>query len=100
MRFANDVRQGEILGWSLLHFLWQGCLIGGLYTIVRRQLPTGRADLRYAIASAMPDAPPCRLRKPCDRTAGYPSNWFTAISVVTSISTVNGRPMRRKSPTR
>lgn len=37
----------EIVGWSLLHFLWQGCVIGGLYAIVRQRLPIDRADLRY-----------------------------------------------------
>lgn len=38
----------EIVGWSLLHFLWQGCLIGAFYALVRRLLPTDRAELRYA----------------------------------------------------
>lgn len=38
----------EIIGWSLLHFLWQGCVIGALYALVRSQLPSERADLRYA----------------------------------------------------
>ncbi|MEO7917184.1 MAG: TonB family protein [Dokdonella sp.] len=38
----------EIIGWSLLHFLWQGCVVGGLYSLVRSQLPSERADLRYA----------------------------------------------------
>ena len=38
----------EIIGWSLLHFLWQGCAIGVLYALVRSRLPSERADLRYA----------------------------------------------------
>lgn len=38
----------EIIGWSLLHFLWQGCVIGALYALVRSQLPSERAGLRYA----------------------------------------------------
>ena len=38
----------EIIGWSLLHFLWQGCIIGAIYALVRSQLPSERADLRYA----------------------------------------------------
>lgn len=38
----------EIIGWSLLHFLWQGCVIGALYALVRSQLPSERANLRYA----------------------------------------------------
>ncbi len=38
----------EIIGWSLLHFLWQGCVIGALYALVRSQFPTERANLRYA----------------------------------------------------
>ncbi|MFZ2235401.1 MAG: M56 family metallopeptidase [Dokdonella sp.] len=42
----------EIIGWSLLHFLWQGCVIGALYALVRSQLPTERADLRYAAGLA------------------------------------------------
>ena len=38
----------EIIGWSLLHFFWQGCIIGAIYALVRSQLPSERADLRYA----------------------------------------------------
>ncbi|MEO6075431.1 MAG: TonB family protein [Dokdonella sp.] len=38
----------EIIGWSLLHFLWQGFVIGALYAAVRSQLPSERAYLRYA----------------------------------------------------
>ena len=38
----------EIIGWSLLHFLWQGCVIGVMYALVRSQLSIDCAKLRYA----------------------------------------------------
>jgi TonB family protein len=36
------------LGWSLLHFLWQGAIIGGLFGIVRSQIPKEQSAVRYA----------------------------------------------------
>jgi TonB family protein len=36
------------LGWTLLHFVWQGALIGAGFAAVRALLPTQRCDARYA----------------------------------------------------
>ena len=38
----------QVLGWSLLHFLWQGALIGVLYALTRMLVPREQANLRYA----------------------------------------------------
>jgi uncharacterized protein (TIGR03435 family) len=41
----------ERLGWTLVHFLWQGTLIATLYGVVRTfQASTGTARFRYALA--------------------------------------------------
>lgn len=40
----------ERLGWTLLHFLWQGGLIAALYAAVRRGLRPAGANGRYALA--------------------------------------------------
>ncbi len=38
----------QVLGWSLLHFLWQGALIGVLYALTRLLVLREQANLRYA----------------------------------------------------
>lgn len=38
----------QALGWTLLHFLWQGALVGAGYGLVRIVVPPERADIRYA----------------------------------------------------
>jgi bla regulator protein blaR1 len=38
----------QSLGWTLLHFLWQGALIGAGYAVVRLIVPPNRAETRYA----------------------------------------------------
>lgn len=40
----------NVWAWSLIHFLWQGCLIGGLAWIALRMLRGVRPELRYAAA--------------------------------------------------
>ncbi len=40
----------ERLGWTILHFLWQGGLIAALYAAVRRGLRPAGAKARYALA--------------------------------------------------
>ncbi|GAP65084.1 peptidase M56 BlaR1 [Mizugakiibacter sediminis] len=40
----------HVLGWTLLHFLWQGAAVGALYALVRMRVPRGRA--RYALGMA------------------------------------------------
>ncbi|HET9836574.1 MAG TPA: M56 family metallopeptidase, partial [Rhodanobacteraceae bacterium] len=42
---AMDVVQ--VLGWALLHFVWQAAVIGALYALLRRCLPRGEA--RYLL---------------------------------------------------
>lgn len=39
----------EVLGWSLLHFLWQGLLIGLLFAFSRSLVARENSALRYAI---------------------------------------------------
>lgn len=39
----------EVLGWTLLHFLWQGALIGAGFAAIRALLPRERCDARYAV---------------------------------------------------
>lgn len=36
-------------GWSLLHFLWQGALVGAAFALLRALVPKRYCDLRYAI---------------------------------------------------
>ena len=38
------------LGWTLVHFLWQGALIGALYAAIRSLVK--RSERRYALACA------------------------------------------------
>lgn len=38
----------QSLGWTLLHFLWQGALIGAGYATVRMIVPASNAQTRYA----------------------------------------------------
>ncbi len=40
----------EILGWTLIHSLWQGALIALFVEIIRRQLPARASKARYALA--------------------------------------------------
>ena len=37
------------LGWTLLHFLWQGALVGAAYGLVRMALAHSRPQARYAL---------------------------------------------------
>lgn len=39
----------HLLGWALLHFLWQGAALGLLYMIVRTVLPRGEARYRWGM---------------------------------------------------
>ena len=38
----------QALGWTLLHFLWQGLLVGGVFAVLRRLIPKQNASARYA----------------------------------------------------
>ncbi|HET9033257.1 MAG TPA: M56 family metallopeptidase [Dokdonella sp.] len=39
----------QALGWSLIHFLWQGAVVGMLFAVVRALLPKERSSARYLI---------------------------------------------------
>ena len=41
----------QVLGWTLVHFLWQGCLLGLVYAALRPLLPRGAA--RYRLGMGM-----------------------------------------------
>src|SRR6185312_3278713 len=38
----------QSLGWTLLHFLWQGAVIAAGYAAVRLLVPADRAEIRYS----------------------------------------------------
>ncbi|WP_168171110.1 M56 family metallopeptidase [Rhodanobacter sp. B04] len=40
----------RVLGWTLLHFVWQGALLGLLYALARKVLPRGEARYRFGMA--------------------------------------------------
>ena len=40
----------EILGWTILHSLWQGALIALLVELIRRHLPVRASQARYLLA--------------------------------------------------
>ena len=44
----------QAVGWTLLHFLWQGCLIAGILAVVLLLLRKRSADARYQSAAKGP----------------------------------------------
>ena len=38
------------LGWTILHFLWQGALVAGFYAVARTWLKHSSANVRYLLA--------------------------------------------------
>jgi TonB family protein len=38
----------QALGWTLLHFLWQGALVGVVFAALRALIPAGHCNARYA----------------------------------------------------
>ena len=49
----NLLRQpaAQIIGWALLHFVWQGVLIGGLTALALAGLRRSAADIRYVVST-------------------------------------------------
>ncbi len=43
-----DLAWMQALGWTLIHFLWQGAIVGTVFALVRRLFPTEQSSLRYA----------------------------------------------------
>lgn len=39
----------RVIGWALLHFVWQGALLGLVYAVVRVALPRGKARYRFGM---------------------------------------------------
>jgi len=88
----------EWLGWTLVHFLWQGTLIAALYAIVRR---SPNVQLRYLLAcaalTAMVAAPIVTFTLTATSTSA-PNNPFTATVPVSSsaasvVSLLNASPL-------
>lgn len=40
----------RMIGWTLLHFVWQGALLGLLYALARKVLPRGEIRYRFGMA--------------------------------------------------
>lgn len=40
----------RVIGWALLHFVWQGALLGLLYALVRKVMPRGGVRYRFGMA--------------------------------------------------
>ena len=49
---AENLPWVQALGWSLLHFVWQGLLIGILFAFARALVPGENSSVRYAIGLA------------------------------------------------
>src|SRR5215218_773876 len=49
----NLLRQpaAQVIGWALVHFVWQGALIGVLTALALAALRRSAADIRYVVAS-------------------------------------------------
>ena len=41
----------QVMGWALLHFVWQGALVGGLTAIALAALRSSAADVRYVVST-------------------------------------------------
>lgn len=46
--FSGSLALIQITGWTLLHFVWQGGVVGLAYAAVRLALPSERSEARYA----------------------------------------------------
>ncbi len=44
----SDLAWMQALGWTLIHFLWQGAIVGINFAMVRRLVPSEQSSLRYA----------------------------------------------------
>ena len=71
----------QSVGWTLLHFLWQGCLITGILAVVLLLLRKRSAEARYAascLAMLLMAAVPIVTFVPL---AGPPAGWFAGSDV-------------------
>lgn len=74
----------QVLGWTLVHFVWQAALIGAIYALVRLGLPRGVARYRLGML-ALAMLALCPLL-----TAWYLLSRLFAVVDVGSVSTVAG----------
>ena len=81
----------QALGWSLLHFLWQGALIGAVYGALRWLVGSGRAQWRYALGlgalavlAALPVLTMLRLAPVAGDAAGASVHALGTVSAVAS----------------
>jgi beta-lactamase regulating signal transducer with metallopeptidase domain len=93
----------DALGWTLLHFVWQGVLIAMAFAAVDRLLSRGSANVRYLVACGTMLV---MLLVPIGtfvvvRDAGAPGAPGPGASIVTPqgvASAVTGRPASRPTP--
>lgn len=43
------LESARVIGWALVHFIWQGALLGLVYTAARAALPRGEARYRFGL---------------------------------------------------
>jgi beta-lactamase regulating signal transducer with metallopeptidase domain len=83
LAFSFQLRM-ELLGWTLLHFLWQGTAIAFLYTLIRFFGRSWSPQKRYALACltllAMAIAPPLTYLT-LSSGAGTPSEFRWSLSI-------------------
>jgi beta-lactamase regulating signal transducer with metallopeptidase domain len=82
----------QVIGWALLHFVWQGALIGGLTAIALGLLRRSGADVRYVVATialslmvTLPAVTAVQLWRGNSTEAGAPE-WKAASIPSTSVS--------------
>ncbi len=75
----------QAIGWALLHFVWQGTLVGALTAIALATLRKGAADVRYVVAaiglSLMVTLPVVTAIQLWRSAATPPSSFATGIDV-------------------
>src|SRR5260221_10068833 len=81
------------LGWSLLHFIWQGTVLAGLCALAWRRLRHHSAQARYIVGCVclllMASAPVLTYASLAKRHAPRESSWI-AMESRTSVSPVDG----------
>lgn len=83
----------QALGWTLLHFLWQGALVGAVYGALRWLIGGGRAQWRYAIGLAalavLAALPVVTLLRLAPVGAGSAGDVFQALGSVAAVGAAN-----------
>jgi bla regulator protein blaR1 len=79
----------RVVGWVLLHFVWQGVLLGLLYAVARAVLPRGEARYRFGMAVLVALAL-CPLLTLWRLLEGVPNVIPTAAELVAPVATGYG----------